>query len=341
MDHVKVLKRAWHIVWRYRALWVFGIILALTAGGRGGGGGGGPSGSQARYEVRSEDWPHIEPSPELVRTLIVVGAAVALIILALIVLGVIAKYVARTALIRMVDDFEESGEQRSVREGFRMGWSRAAWRTFLIDLLVGLPVAVAILLAMLVVGALAVFSAWMFDRGVVALGVLGVVSATGVTFLSIFLLVIVIAGLSLLSPFFWRACALSGLGVTDSIRRGVDLVRRHWKDAGLMWLLMIGIQLGLALLAFPVVLLILMAAVAVVGLPTVTVGGIASLIFPGPVPWIVAGITGGLLLILLIAIPLLLLSAFGQVFESNVWTLTYRELLALDELETEPQPTPA
>ena len=33
MDHVKVLKRAWEILWRYRVLWVFGIILALTAGG--------------------------------------------------------------------------------------------------------------------------------------------------------------------------------------------------------------------------------------------------------------------------------------------------------------------
>ena len=34
MDHIKVLKRAWEIIWRYRALWIFGIILALTTGGR-------------------------------------------------------------------------------------------------------------------------------------------------------------------------------------------------------------------------------------------------------------------------------------------------------------------
>jgi hypothetical protein len=32
MDAIKILKRAWHIVWNYRALWVFGILLALTAG---------------------------------------------------------------------------------------------------------------------------------------------------------------------------------------------------------------------------------------------------------------------------------------------------------------------
>ena len=39
MDHVKILKRALDTTWRYRALWIFGIILALTTGGGSGGGG--------------------------------------------------------------------------------------------------------------------------------------------------------------------------------------------------------------------------------------------------------------------------------------------------------------
>ncbi len=30
----KILKRAWHILWNYRVLWIFGILLAITAGGR-------------------------------------------------------------------------------------------------------------------------------------------------------------------------------------------------------------------------------------------------------------------------------------------------------------------
>ena len=36
MDHIKILKRAFNITWVYRALWVFGIILALTTGGNSG-----------------------------------------------------------------------------------------------------------------------------------------------------------------------------------------------------------------------------------------------------------------------------------------------------------------
>ena len=55
MDQIRVLKRAWEITWRYRALWVFGIILALTTGGglppRGDGGNGG-----AQYQFDGEDF---------------------------------------------------------------------------------------------------------------------------------------------------------------------------------------------------------------------------------------------------------------------------------------------
>ena len=30
MNYTKALKRAWETTWRYRALWIFGVILALT-----------------------------------------------------------------------------------------------------------------------------------------------------------------------------------------------------------------------------------------------------------------------------------------------------------------------
>ena len=33
IDIGKILKRAWHILWNYKVLWIFGVLLALTAGG--------------------------------------------------------------------------------------------------------------------------------------------------------------------------------------------------------------------------------------------------------------------------------------------------------------------
>ena len=51
MDPVKILKRAWHILWSYRALWVFGLILAMAGAGSSGSNG---SNSSSRYEANSQ-----------------------------------------------------------------------------------------------------------------------------------------------------------------------------------------------------------------------------------------------------------------------------------------------
>ena len=63
-------------------------------------------------------------------------------ILVMMVVGIvlaIARYVSETAVIRMVDEYETSGNKMTVRQGFRIGWSRTAWRLFLINLIVNLP----------------------------------------------------------------------------------------------------------------------------------------------------------------------------------------------------------
>ena len=40
MNHINILKRALNITINYRALWIFGILLALTSGSGSGNGGG-------------------------------------------------------------------------------------------------------------------------------------------------------------------------------------------------------------------------------------------------------------------------------------------------------------
>ena len=54
IDPVKIIKRAWHILWNYRTLWVFGLILAIaTAGSHG----GGNNGSQYRFNDHNNQLP--------------------------------------------------------------------------------------------------------------------------------------------------------------------------------------------------------------------------------------------------------------------------------------------
>ena len=349
MDHMKVLKRAWEITWRYRALWVFGIIVALTtANGAGSSGGGGDRGIQ--YNFRGEDfspsWGEFrlpEIPPEVVSGLIVVGIGLACLIVILAIAAVVARYVAETALIRMVDDYELTGEKRSVRQGFRMGWSRTALRLFLLDLLIGLPAALAFIL--LFVLALAPLLLWTTKS--TAAGVVGTVAAIGLFFLILFLAIVVGAVLSLLMHFFRRTCALEERGVIESIREGFDIVRRHLKDVVVMWLIMVGLYIGLVIVMIPVVILLLPAILLLIivggvlgGLPALLIGGLASLVFEGAVPWILAGVIGFPIFILVVAVPWLFLGGLVEVFKSSTWTLTYRELRALESLETETEKLP-
>jgi hypothetical protein len=70
------------------------------------------------------------------------------------------------------------------------------------------------------------------------------------------------------------------------------------------------------------------------GLPALLIGGLASLFLEGPVPWILAAVVGIPIFILVVAVPWLFLGGLMEVFKSSTWTLTYRELRALEGLET-------
>jgi hypothetical protein len=340
MDYGKVLKRAWDTTWRYRALWIFGIIIALTTasgGGSGGGGSGGHrdfphDGSSWRFDEFS--WPEV-PS-HITNSLIVAGVGVACGVILLVIAATIARYVAETALIRMVDDHEETGERRSVRQGFRMGWSRTALRLFLINLLISLP-AVIVFIPLFLLAA-APLLLWLTER--TPIGIIGTVSSSGLFLLLIFLAILVGAVIALLRRFFWRACALEDLGVIDSIRQGWDVVRNHLKDVVLMWLIMVGVRIGwaIALIAsaimlFPVILLLIAIGGVVGGLPALLVGGLASLFLEGPTPWVLASMIGFPIFILVVSAPWVFLGGLMEVFKSSTWTLTYRELRALEGVE--------
>jgi hypothetical protein len=361
MDAIKILKRSWKILWSYRALWAIGLILALTTGyafsnsasgssGRDGSGSGVQTNQTNPFQPGmswAEFWHQVEhemnkipvqfhiTSTEWTTFLwILIGGLVLLLVVGI---GMaIARYVAETATIRMVDEYERSGEKCSVRQGLRYGWSRTAWRLFLINLLVSLPMIFLVLFALLI--GLGVFLIILADN--TFLTITGIIAAIGLTFLLIFLGVIIGIGLSLLRDFFWRACVLEQVGVREAIRQGWNMVMRNWKSVGLMWLIMIAVRIawGLGLLValilcIPLLLVTGLAGILVGGLPTLLVGGISSLFLSGPLPWIV-GLIAGLPFFLLVAFsPLFFLRGLELIYNSTVWTLTYRELQALQSLK--------
>jgi len=366
IDPIKIIKRAWYILWNYRALWVFGLVLALAAGSSAGQG----SNNSYQYQQSSGENPQVTPQSvqeafrdfqhelakffeqgipdmnisgkDLTTFLWIVGTFV-LVMLVVGIIVAIARYVSETAVIRMVDEYESTDNKMTVRQGLRIGWSNTAWRLFLINLIVNLP-AIALALVLLITG-ISVFFAVV--NGNADFGAFSVVSTVVLVFIAIFVVVILTILLRLLGNFFSRICVLENASVSESLRRGFAMVLENWKNVGLMWLVMIGLGIVWAvasvilfIITIPIVVVTVILAVLVVALPFLLLAGAFSLIVGGVLPWIAGGLFVAPLFFLLTFSPWLLLGSWQAVYTSTVWTLTYREIKALPALATPVVSTP-
>jgi hypothetical protein len=366
MDPVKILKRAWYILWSYRALWVFGLVLALATGSSVGQG----SNNNYQYQQNQRENPQVSPQSiqeafrafqrevnklfeqgipdlhisgkDLTTFLWVIGAFI-LVMLIVGIIVAIARYVSETAVIRMVDEYESTSNKMTVRQGLRIGWSNTAWRLFLINLIVNLP-AIALALVLLTAG-LGIYFAVV--NGNANFAAVSVVSAIVLGFITIFVVVILTILLHLLRNFFWRICVLENASVSESLQRGFAMVLENWKNVGLMWLVMIGLGIVwavasviLIIITIPVVIVTGILAVLVVAAPYLLLVGTFSLFLGGVLPWITGGLFILPLFFLIAFSPWLLLGSWQTVYTSTVWTLTYREIKALPALTPEAQVEP-
>ena len=397
MEYASILKQAWHTAWRYRALWVLGIVLALTttslsvplwysrhddksSGGRlvyvlpddsriiiPGGDGDNSEGDGdviLNYRHQADNWPFrqgdavvsynppdefsvavvsrdqggnldletLEIQPWTVGAALALGIGLISLIALLLVVSKIARYVAETALIRLVDEYQETGERRGVWQGVKMGWSRSAWRLFLIDLLVDI---VGVLASLLLFAAiLAPLPLWV-QGGEAVIFTLAFLTGS-LFFLAIALVIVGSAALSLLKRFARRASALDNLGVLAAIGRGYGIVRGHLKDAGLTWLITVAVRWGWRLALVPIVLGLVGVALLAGSLPALLTGGVTSLVTSGDLPVFLALGVGIPIFVVVLVAPLALLSGLREVFLSALWTLAYRDLRPLESAAAQP-----
>jgi hypothetical protein len=241
----------------------------------------------------------------------------------------------------MVDEYEQTGTKVGFRQGWKLGWNRRAFRMWVIDLVIGLPVFLVV--ALVVSLGLLVFLS--YTNGSNALAVGGMIAAIGCTFLFIFAFVILMVLLGLLRQFFIRAAALEGTGIGASFRLGWAMFKGNWKSAALMWLVMVGIGIGFGIvgiilffLLIPAYVVLLLPAAIVAAIPGAVALGITSIFASGPVAWIIGAVVALPFLFLIIFAPLTLISGGYLIYTSNVWTLTYREIRALEMVRPEEVP---
>lgn len=338
MDHIKILKRAFEVSRTYHVLWIFGFLLALTGAGRGN------SSNVQIPSSESSNWtrPFLAPgesgfpyhlgrffphlSSQLAGMLIAASIGLVCLVLLLVVVSTIVRYVSETALIRLVDNHESSGEKASFRLGWKMGWSRSAFDIFLIDLLIGIAVTVVFLV--LIGMALVPMLVWLIDNTI--LRVLGTAATIGLGILVFFLAIVVGILIALIVQFIRRACILEQRSVFESMRRGYDLARQRLLDVFLMGVFLFVIGLGVTIVMIPVMVILLIAGVIIAGLPALMIGAVVRMFMDGATPWILAALFGLPIFMLILTIPTAFLGGLVQVFSSSTWTLTFRELTTLE-----------
>jgi hypothetical protein len=401
MNHKNVLTKAWQVLWRYKALWLFGVLLAMTSvsgwmfllnndseddlGNQGirinripsqgleiylpavvtgnipvefedsviipgtkisipnitrhvnldiGGVITITRQEGVEFEVRGyRNWQQL---PVQTRTMLV-NALIVLVVVAVVIwlISRVFYYVSDTALIRMVDEYAETGSRRNIWRGFRFGFSRPAFRFFLMDLIIDLPLGLLFLVLFSLASVPLIL--WVSDSDY--LGTFGTLLAISLGILVLLLAIVTSILFGLLKQFFRRACALEDLGVVASFKRGFTVIKQHVKDIGLMWVVIAAIYILWPIAVLPVVMLLIGFGLALSGTAALLVGGLVTLVSGSAVlPWIMAALMGAFTFILTLATPLVFLEGLRAVYVSSAWTLTYRELRPFTKIS--PQAVP-
>lgn len=331
MDYGKLMARAFEITKNYRALWLFGFLLALFGGSSGGsynfpnsGGGGRGNGDpfSTMPELPPDFWQNI--------TIIIVAVICAVLILS--ILGLVLRFISRAALMGLVAELESAGTTPTVRRGFSIGADRF-WSQLGIAVVINLPLTIfsftviLIALAPMLMAIIPMIGAGRSSPDEL-LGIFGAGIASSLVLICLAVLCLVVIQL-VVTPFYQfmlRACVIGRRGVMDSIREGYRLVRANLGNVAVLYLLIIGIGIGFGILMIPVALIL-------IGVP---VGGAVALGLATQ-SWqlpIVLGVCLGIPLILV----LIFVGGLFQVFESTLWTEGYLAISAPKQIA---QPTPA
>lgn len=290
----EVLTRAWQIVWKYKVLWIFGILAGCAESN-----GGGSSGSGVRgLDRRSGSYPlppNMERALEQMSrwiegnwwVLILIFVGVLLLVALFIFLGT----VGRIGLIQGTLQAETGAERLAFGSLFSQS-TPYFWRVFGLAFLVGL-VFLALFVPLIFFG--------IFTAGVGFLCLIPLIC----------LLIPVSLAVNLILEQAYIAIVKENLGITDGLQRGWDVVRMNLGPIILMGLILFGIEFVAGLvLAIPIFLIVFPAVFAY------ALGEGQSM-----TPTLVAG------LCFVVYLPFLILArGILSTYTGSAWTLTYLRL---------------
>lgn len=293
----EVLTRAWQITWKYKVLWIFGILAGCTNGGGGGGGGGGNAGystGSSNQNLPPEVKRFIYQMENFVNWVadnLWIFIVIALIVLLIAVVSILLGTIGRIGLIKGSYEAEQGAQTLAFGELFSTSMPYF-WRVFGLSFLIGLAFLLLIMPIVLI----------------------GVLSA-GVGFLCLLplicLLIPVGIAVGIIIEQANRAIILEDLSMLDGLKRGWEITRSNAGPIIIMALILFGISLVLGVvIALPIFIIVFPTIFALVlgeGRSfTPLYLALACFCLYIPVAWLLNGI----------------LATFTQ----SAWTLTYLRL---------------
>jgi hypothetical protein len=303
----EVLTRAWQISWKYKVLWIFGILAGCTNGGGVGSGGGGNTG----YSGPSEDW---NVPPEIQRFVssmedfvgwvtdnLWIFIIIGLVFLLLIIISVFLGTIGRIGLIKGSFEAEMGAEKLALGELFSTSMPYF-WRVFGLSFLIGLAFFVLIIPLVLV----------------------GVLTA-GVGFLCLLPLICI------LIPVSWavgviieqsnRAIVIENLSLFDGLKRGWEISKSNIGPLIVMGLILFGITFVLGIIIALPIFIVVFPTIFAFAMGegqsfTPIYIALACLCLYTPISWLLNGI----------------LTTYTQ----SAWTLTYLRLTRKPEAPEAP-----
>lgn len=295
----EVLTRAWQITWKYKVLWIFGILAGCTNGGGGSGGGGGNSGVSFPTGPSSPNIPpelqrfvsQMEKFVEWVSNNLWIFIVIGLVVLLLVVISIFLGTIGRIGLIKGSYQAEMGAETLAIGELFSTSMPYF-WRVFGLSFLIGLAFFIVILPIVL----------------------LGIFTA-GVGFLCLLPLICLFIPIGFAVGAIVeqanRGIVLEDLSMFDGLRRGWEITKANVGPLIVMALILFGITFVLGIMIALPIFIIFFPTVFAFAMGegrsfTPLYLAVACICLYAPVSWVLNGV----------------LTTYTQ----SAWTLTYMRL---------------
>ncbi len=313
MNYGEILEKAWKIIWKFKVLWIFGLLASCGTGGGGSGGSGGrssfdesdfqngepnflPPEMSNRFDQFAQQLESWAETPGFWVTIALITLGFILFVFLLSLLFMAIRSLGLIGLVRGTWQADEGAQRLPFGELFKGSFPYLG-RVFLFLLLLGL---VGGLLALILVIPLVLVTVLTFGIGILCL-------------LPLLCLLIPIG--MLVSTFEQQAIvAMVGedLGIMDGVKRAWNLMRDNLGPVAVMTLILfVGGAIVGVVLALPILIVAMPAVIGIVaGEGAVLTGGL---------------IISGVLLLIYILIATVLGSIL-HAYIGSAWTLTFRRL---------------